>query len=105
MKIFVSATEFSRSPGIPFPFPFKRLPRGLIALFTVTVANEAGVDLVMIQPFLRYYAKLVVVMLTSIFKAKFPLEKEGRLYQNNVNLSLTFTQRPGHLGHNCKMAY
>ena len=38
-----------------------------IALFTVTVANEAGVDLVLIQPFLLYYAKLVVVMLTSIF--------------------------------------
>ena len=34
---------------------------------TVTVANEAGVDLVLIQPFLLYYAKLVVVMLTSIF--------------------------------------
>ena len=39
----------------------------IIALFTVTVANEAGVDLVLIQPFLLYYAKLVVVMLTSIF--------------------------------------
>ena len=38
-----------------------------ITLFTVTVANEAGVDLVLIQPFLLYYAKLVVVMLTSIF--------------------------------------
>ena len=38
-----------------------------IAHFTVTVANEAGVDLVLIQPFLLYYAKLVVVMLTSIF--------------------------------------
>ena len=37
------------------------------ALFTVTVANEAGVDLVLIQPFLLYYVKLVVVMLTSIF--------------------------------------
>ena len=39
----------------------------LIAHFTVTVGNEAGVDLVLIQPFLLYYAKLVVVMLTSIF--------------------------------------
>ena len=39
-----------------------------IAHFTVTVANEAGVDLVLIQPFLLYYAKLVVViMVTSIF--------------------------------------
>jgi len=39
----------------------------IIAYFTVKVANEAGVDLVLIQPFWLYYAKLVVVMLTSIF--------------------------------------
>ena len=38
-----------------------------LAHFTVTVANEAGVDLVLIQPFLLYDAKLVVDMLTSIF--------------------------------------
>ena len=42
-----------------------------IALFTVTVANEARVDLALIQPFLLYYAKRVVVMLTSIFKQNF----------------------------------
>ena len=42
-----------------------------IDLFTVTVANEAGVDLALIQPFLLYYSKLVVVMLTSIFKQNF----------------------------------
>ena len=76
----------------------------LIAHFTVTVANEAGVDLVLIQPFLHYYAKVVVVMLHSIFSAKFPLEKEGSLYQNKVNLSLKFTQRLGHQAHNCKIA-
>ena len=44
-------------------------------------------------------------MLTSIFYAKFPLKKEGSLYQNKVNLSLTFTQRLGHHAHNCKMAF
>ena len=38
-----------------------------MALFTDTIANEAGVDLVLIQPFLLYHAKLVVDMLTSIF--------------------------------------
>ena len=38
-----------------------------MTLFTITVANEAGVDLVLIQPFLLYYAKLVVDVLTSIF--------------------------------------
>ena len=36
-------------------------------------------------------------MLTIIFSAKFPLEKEGGLYQNKVNFSLTFTQRLGYL--------
>ena len=44
-------------------------------------------------------------MLTSIFEAKFPLEKERGLYQNKVNLSLTFTQRLGHQAYNCKMNY
>ena len=33
-----------------------------IAHFTVTVGNEAGVDLVLIQPFLLYYVNHVVVM-------------------------------------------
>ena len=59
----------------------------------------------MIQPFLLYHVNHVVVMLTSCFEAKFPLEKEGGLYQNKVNLSLTFTQRLGHQAHNCKMDY
>ena len=40
---------------------------GGIAHFTVTVGNEAGVDLVLIQPFLLYYVKHVFLMLTSIF--------------------------------------
>ena len=44
-------------------------------------------------------------MITSIYLAKFPLEKEGGLYQNKVDLSLTFTQRLGHQAHNCKMTY
>ena len=35
-------------------------------------------------------------MLTSIFYAKITLEKDGGLYQNKVNLNLTFTQRLGH---------
>ena len=76
-----------------------------IAHFTVTVGNEAGVDLVLIQPSLLYYVNHVFVILNRIFLAKFTLEKEGGLYQNNVTLSLTFTQRQGHQAHNCKMAY
>ena len=40
----------------------------LIAHFTVTVGSEAGVDLVLIQPFLLYYLNHVFLMLTSIFK-------------------------------------
>ena len=39
-----------------------------IAHFTVKGANEAGVDLVLIQPFLLYYVNHIVVMLTSSFK-------------------------------------
>jgi len=38
-----------------------------IVHFTVTGGKEAGVDLVLIQPFLRYYVNHVVLMLTSIF--------------------------------------
>ena len=76
-----------------------------IAHFTVKDGNEAGVDLVLIQPCLLYYVNHVFVILNSIFLAKFTLEKEGGLYQNKVTLSLTFTQRQGHQAHNCKMAY
>ena len=43
-----------------------------MAHFTVTGANEAGVDLVLIQPFLLYYVNHVVVMPTFFFLAKFP---------------------------------
>ena len=37
------------------------------AHFTVTGANEAGVDLVLIRPFLLYYVNHDVVMLTTVF--------------------------------------
>ena len=45
--------------------------RNWIAHFTVTVGNEAGVDLVLIQPFFLYHVNQVVVMLTSVFKQNF----------------------------------
>ena len=35
-----------------------------MAHFTVTGGNEAGVDIVLIQPFLFYYVNLVTLMLT-----------------------------------------
>ena len=38
-----------------------------IVHFTVTGGNEAGVDLVLIQPFLLSYVNHFVLMLTSIF--------------------------------------
>ena len=38
-----------------------------IAHFTVAGENEAGIDLVLIQPFLLYYVNHVFLMLTSIF--------------------------------------
>ena len=38
-------------------------------------------------------------MLRFFFKANFPLEKEGALYQIRVNLSRTFTQTVGGQAH------
>ena len=69
---------------------------GQTALFTVSCGNQAGVDLVLIQPFLLCYVHHVVLTLTKIFQALFPLEKDAGSYQNKINLSLTFTQRLGH---------
>ena len=43
------------------------LDLAIIVYFTVTGGNEAGVDLVLIQPFLLCYVNHVVLMLTSIF--------------------------------------
>ena len=49
------------------------------AHFTVTGGNEAGVDLVLIQPGLLYnYVNLVVLMLTSIFISKIYIRKGRR---------------------------
>ena len=48
-----------------------------MAHFTVTGANEAGVDLVLIQPFLLYYVNHVVVMLTFFF-SKISIRKRKR---------------------------
>ena len=50
----------------------------ILAHFTVTGANEAGVDLVLIQPFLLYYVNHVVVMLTFFF-SKISIRKRKRL--------------------------
>ena len=48
-----------------------------------------------------------MIMLTFIFLRKIYIRKgeEAGLYQNKVNLSLTFTQRLGRSAHACKMAY
>ena len=48
----------------------------IMAHFTVTGANEAGVDLVLIQPFLLYYVNHVVVMLTFFFEQNFHKKKK-----------------------------
>jgi len=44
----------------------------------VTVGNEAGVDLVLIQPCLLYYVKHVFVVLNSIFLSKIYIRKGRR---------------------------
>ena len=56
----------------------------------------AGVVLVFIQTFLLCYVNEVILMLTNIFQGQFPQQSKGGLYQNKVNLSLTFTRRPGY---------
>ena len=68
---------------------FYNFPR--IAHFIVTCENEAGVDLLLIQPFLLYYVNHVVLSLTSIFQAKFSLQREGSLYQNKSALAASFS--------------
>ena len=62
----------------------------------VTGENEAGVDLVLIQPFLLYCVKNVFLTLTSIFKHNFHEEKKKCLSQNKFDLSLTSFQRLGY---------
>jgi len=54
--------------------------RQTIALFTVSGGNEAGVDLVLIEAFLLRYVHYVVLTLTNIFQALFPLEKDAGSY-------------------------
>ena len=56
--------------------------------------NEAGVDHVLIKPFLLCYVN-VVLMLTSIFLSKIYIRKGRRFVSNKVNL--TFTQKLRHL--------
>ena len=59
--------------------------------FTVTAENEAGVDLVLIQPFLLYYVNHVVLMPTSIFKHNFHkkrkrfVSKQDQLIKHHVH--------------------
>ena len=43
------------------------MSRRRISHFTVSGGNEAGADIVLIQPFLLYYANHVLLMLTCIF--------------------------------------
>ena len=54
---------------MPFSFPSPSSDLKQKEPFTVTVENEARVDLVLIQPFLLYNLTHVVLKLTSIFWA------------------------------------
>ena len=55
---------FTRVAGLVVYSVFLR-----VAHFTVTVRNEARVDLVLIKLFLLYYVNHVLLMLANIFKA------------------------------------
>ena len=61
--------------------------------------SEAEGDLVLIQTFPLYYENQVI-----LFSRTISITKQS-LYQNKVNLSLTFTPRLGYEVHNSKMAY
>lgn len=66
--------------------------------FTVTGGNAAGVDLaVLLFKSCCFYANWY------FFKHNFHKKWFHVLYQNKVNLSLTFTQRLVYQAHNCKM--
>ena len=56
---------------------------------TVKAENEAGVDLVLIQPFLLYYVNHVALMLTSIFKHNFH-KKRKRFVSKQDQLNSSF---------------
>ena len=54
--------------------------------------TEAGVHLVLIETSLLFLRKFLVI---SMRTASLTQEKQGGFYQNTVNCSLTFIQRPG----------
>ena len=55
-----------------------------IAHFTVTGGNEAGVDLVLIQPFQFYHVNHVLLMLNRSFQVKFALKNWGRKFVSKL---------------------
>ena len=79
MKNFSVIHKMQRFVRLVYALAFARIVR-----FTVKGANEAGVDLVLIQPCLFYYVNPCYVLLTSIFsiifirKGKRFLSKQGQ---------------------------
>ena len=67
---------------------------------------EAGGDLVLLQTFLLLMCESWYFKLTSSWTWSFvTYEKQEGLLQNKFMAILASVQRPGHWGHNCKMAY
>ena len=64
----------------------------IIVHFTVTGGNEAGVDLVLIQPFPLYYVNHVVLMVSSFFRHNFHMK---RTEVKTRSTSATFTPYSG----------
>ena len=92
--------HFRLNTGVNSIVFIKLVKTSAMAHFIVTlqVENKAGDDLVnvLMQPFLLYYVNHVVLVLTSMFISKICFRKGRRLYQNKLNLSLTFTQSLEH---------
>ena len=64
-----SLLKFLRHQSVSGAPPPKKNPAS--APVTVKILNEAGVDLVLIQPFLLHYVNHFVLILTSIFEYSF----------------------------------
>ena len=78
--------------------PFYSCVLGDLAL----IGSEAGGDLVLIQTSPLFICEWKLVGIRTAWST---YEKQWGLYQNKVIPSLACNPEPGHLAHNCKMAY
>ena len=69
---------------------------------TITGGNEAGVDVVLIQPFLLYYVNHVVLIYANRYIFNIIFIRKGKRF---VTRSTTAPRSLKGWDHNCKMVY